>query len=63
MAQSTNNGESKHPVVEDEPGWDERFQRSLQRALAKPATPHKPGAKAKERPASKGRVHKGRTRS
>jgi hypothetical protein len=50
------------PEVLDEPGWQERFQRGLQRALNTPAQPHtKPTPKVKERPASKGRVHKGKT--
>lgn len=48
------------PII-DEPGMAERFQRGLQRALRTPAKPHKPIAKPKERPASKGRAHKGRT--
>jgi hypothetical protein len=53
------------PIVEvhDEPGMAERFQRGLQRALNTPpqhrAKPTMP--KPKERPASKGRVHKGKT--
>jgi hypothetical protein len=54
---------SKELEIEDEPGMSERFQRSLQRAFQ---TPHKPQdaiRKSKERPASKGRVHKGRTRT
>jgi hypothetical protein len=47
----------------DEPGMAERFQRALRKALNTPpkhrilTTP-----KAKERPASKGRVHKGKAR-
>jgi hypothetical protein len=47
----------------------ERMKRALQRAFEKPPQPHgrnpktpRP-AKAKECPASKGRVHKGKTRS
>lgn len=47
------------PEITDEPGMAERFQRGLQRAFQmqhKPITP-----KAKMRPASKGRVHKGKT--
>jgi hypothetical protein len=47
------------PEVADEPGWQERFQRGLQRALNTPPAPRVP--KAKERPASKGSVHKGKT--
>lgn len=45
----------------DEPGWAERFQRGLQRALSTSPKPHKPiGRKPKERPGTKGRVHKGK---
>jgi hypothetical protein len=40
----------------------ERFQRGLQRALTTPHQPHAPIKKRKERPASKARVHKGKTR-
>jgi len=47
------------PNIVDEPGMAERFQRGLQRALNTPPQPRSP--KAKERPASKGRVHKGKT--
>lgn len=47
------------PAITDEPGMAERFQRGLQRAFQ---TPHKPiTPKPKERPASKGRAHKGKT--
>jgi len=56
---------SKIPsAVVDEPGMAERFQRGLQRALGTPHKPHRPitPKKRKERPASEGRVHKGRTR-
>jgi hypothetical protein len=46
--------------VEDEPGMAERFQHGLRRAFA---TPHKPlTPKPKQRPASKGRVHKSKIR-
>lgn len=52
------------PEIVDEPGMAERFQRGLQRALNTPPTPRKPlTPKPKERPASKGRVHKGKTRN
>jgi hypothetical protein len=45
--------------VQDEPGMAERFQRGLQRAFQ---IPHKPiTPKAKTRPASEGRGHKGKT--
>lgn len=48
--------------IVDEPGMAERFQRGLQRALNTPPQPRaKATLKAKERRASKGRVHKGKT--
>ena len=60
---------SKTPAVQlievrDEFGMAERFQRALRRALTTPPR-HRtaPAPKAKERPASMGRVHKGKTRS
>jgi hypothetical protein len=45
-----------------------RMERGLRRALSKPPQPHgknprSPPLKRKERPASKGRVHKGKTRN
>jgi hypothetical protein len=49
--------------ITDEPGMEERFQRALRKALNTPPkhrTARTP--KPKERPASKGRVHKGKTR-
>jgi hypothetical protein len=50
--------------ITDEPGMAERFQRGLQRALNTPPQHRtKPTGKPKERPASKGRVHKGKTKS
>lgn len=49
-------------VIVDEPGMAERFQRGLQRALnTPPAHRSAPTPKAKPRPASKGRVHKGKS--
>ena len=50
------------PEIVDEPGASERFQRVLQRALNTPPK-HRtsPTPKGKECPASKGRVHKGKT--
>jgi hypothetical protein len=50
--------------VQDEPGMEERFQRALRKALNTPPK-HRtaPMPKPKERPASRGRVHKGKTRS
>jgi len=56
--------DDKPLTVEDEPGMAERFQRGLRNLINTPPQPRKPiSPKAKERPASKGRVHKGRTRS
>ena len=46
-------------TVTDEPGMAERFHRGLQRAFT--MKPTHPTPKAKTRPASKGRVHKGKT--
>jgi hypothetical protein len=52
-------GQNITPEIVDEPGWDERFQRGLQRALNTPPQHRaKPTPKPKERPASKGRAHK-----
>jgi hypothetical protein len=50
--------------VQDEPGMEERFQRTLRNLINTPPK-HRPAppSKPKERPASKGRVHKGKTRS
>ena len=50
--------------IVDEPGMAERFQRALRKALNTPPK-HRtaPTPKPKERPASKGRVHKGKTRN
>jgi len=42
-------------------GW-ERFVRAVH-AAAKSGPKHKPAPKPKERPASKGRVHKGKTKA
>jgi hypothetical protein len=46
-------------AITDEPGMAERFQRGLQRAFT--MKPTHPTPKAKERPVSKGRVHRGKT--
>lgn len=47
--------------IKDEPGMAERFQRGLQRALNTPPQHRtKPTPKPKKRPASKGRVRKGK---
>lgn len=64
MAEKRKLGESEQITVTDEPGMAERFRRGLQRALSTPPK-HRPAPtpKPKERPASKGRVHKGRARS
>jgi len=49
--------------IADEPGMAERFQRGLQRAFQMPHKPHEAiTPKMKTRPASKGRVHKGKAR-
>ena len=55
---------SVSPEIKDEPGMAERFQRALRKALNTPPKHRSaPIPKAKERPASKGRVHKGKTRN
>jgi len=59
MSQKRSDHSSATPEVADEPGMAERFQRGLQRAFTMKAT--HPTPKAKTRPASKGRVHKGKT--
>jgi hypothetical protein len=49
------------PEIGDEPGMAERFQRGLRNLINTPPQPRKPvSPKPKERPASKGRVHKGK---
>jgi hypothetical protein len=50
--------------ITDEPGMEERFQRTLRNLVNIPPK-HRaaPTPKPKERRASKGRVHKGRTRT
>jgi hypothetical protein len=52
---------SKQDEITDEPGMEERFQRGFQRALNTPPQ-HRQSVtpKPKERPASTGRVHKGK---
>jgi hypothetical protein len=48
-------------IIKDEPGWSERFQRGLRRALNTPPQHRmKPRPKPKERPASKERVDRGK---
>ena len=50
--------------IQDEPGMEERFQRALRNLINTPPKHRAAQApKAKERPASKGRVHKGKTRN
>jgi hypothetical protein len=53
---------STEPIeIQDEPGMEERFQRALRKALNTPPKHRTARApKTKERPASKGRVHKGK---
>ncbi len=54
----------KPDQIIDEPGMEERFQRTLRNLINTPPK-HRtaPTPKPKERPASKGRVHKGKTRT
>ncbi len=59
MSQKRNERTATTPAVVDEPGMAERFQHGLQRAFQLPHKPQVP--KPKTRPASKGRVHKGKT--
>jgi hypothetical protein len=58
MERENSKGDKRLTVV-DEPGMAERFQRGLQRAFT--MKPTHPTPKPKTRPASKGRVHKGKT--
>jgi hypothetical protein len=54
--------EDKSLTVEDESGMAERFQRGLRNLINTPPQPRKPaGLKVKERPASKGRIRKGKS--
>jgi hypothetical protein len=54
----------KPDQVIHEPGMEERFQRALRKTLNTSPRHHTSRTpKAKERPASKGRVHKGKTRN
>jgi hypothetical protein len=64
MSLSMAKGKDLADKIIDEPGMEERFQRALRKALNTPRK-HRtaPTPKPKERPASKGRVHKGKTRS
>jgi hypothetical protein len=63
MAASQNKGKATAPAeIELRPdGW-ERFRQAVH-AAAKSGPKHRASLKAKERSASKGRVHKGKTRS
>jgi len=64
MARDNNAKESRRPEVVDEPGMSGRFQRALRKALNTPPKHRSaPTPKPKARPASKGRVHKGKTRN
>ncbi|MGC1891086.1 MAG: hypothetical protein WA709_34265, partial [Stellaceae bacterium] len=54
--------EKPEPIIVDELGMSERFQGALRKALITPPK-HRITPKPKERPASKGRVHKGKTRN
>jgi hypothetical protein len=58
---SDKSGPKVDPQIVDEPGMAERFQRGLRNLINTPPKPRAP--KPKERPASKGRVHKGKTRT
>jgi len=49
--------------TETEPGAQERFERVVDHMLKTPPKPHVPLGKAKVRPASKGRVRKGKSRT
>jgi hypothetical protein len=55
-------GRPKLPAIEDEPGMEKQFRRSLLRARNTiPQHRTAPLPKPKTRPASKGRVHKGKS--
>jgi hypothetical protein len=57
-------GQDLPDKIIDEPGMEERFQRTLRNLINTPPK-HRPAppSKTKARPASKGRVHKGKTRN
>lgn len=56
--------EPEAPQIVDEPGSSERFQRVLRNLLNTPPKPRtKPAPGLKKQPASKERVHKGKTRN
>jgi hypothetical protein len=62
MAEKEHKPEAPNFGVIDEPGMAERFQRGLRNLINTPPKPRKPtGPKAKAPPASKDRVHKGKT--
>ena len=64
MSEETEKPSEPEIKIVDEPGMAERFQRGLQRTINTPPRPRiQPLPKAKERPARKGRVHKGKTRT
>jgi hypothetical protein len=54
---------TKPPKTESEPGAQERFERVIDHMLHAPPKKHEPLGKSKTRPASKGRVRKGKSRS
>jgi CO/xanthine dehydrogenase Mo-binding subunit len=64
MARSPKPPPAEPVEIHDEPGMADRFQRALRKALNTPPK-HRtsPTPQTKERPASKGRVHKGKTRN
>jgi hypothetical protein len=64
MPRNAVDSQKSEESIVDEPGMEERFQRALRKALNTPPK-HRitPTPKTKERPASKGRVHKGKTRN
>jgi hypothetical protein len=63
MTEKTKRSESEQLTVDDEPGKTERIQRGLHPAFQTSHKPHEPIRKFKERPASKGRVHKAKSRN
>jgi hypothetical protein len=53
----------KPPKIEKEPGAQQRFERAVDHMLTTPPKKHEPLGKSKERPAAKGRVRKGKSRT
>jgi hypothetical protein len=64
MPRNDADSQKSEVAIIEEPGMEERFQRALRKALNTPPK-HRtaPKLKPKERPASKGRVYKGKTRT